>query len=58
MICMALQPIRYCDKSYETDNLEQKHIFERLCSLQTGTKPFDTDRIQYLKNMIAYVRVA
>lgn len=58
MICMALQPIRYCDKSYETNNLEQKRIFERLSSLQTGTNPFDTDRIQYLKNMISYINVA
>lgn len=58
MICMALQPVRYSEKSYETEDIKQKRIFERLCSLQTSTRPFDTDRIQYLKKMISYINVA
>ena len=57
-ICIAMQQINYTEKSYDIEDKKMKAYFLELSDLQRSIHSFNTDRIQYLKNMISYINVA
>ena len=54
-ICMALHPTDYRGLSYNVQDETKQRFYSELSTMQQYVQSFDTDRVQYLKDMISCI---
>ena len=54
-MCLAMQPANYYELINKASNDIEKAFYMDIQAMQRYVRPFDTDKIKYLKNMISFI---